>query len=892
VLTVAKVTAKVAAGYADYLEGKTTATSLGDYYLKDGERVEAPGRWVSGATAIRAERSAPVTGRELRELMAVRHPGTGGALRPVGANGEAVAAIDATFSAPKSVSAAWALADPALRARIEQAHEAAIDRTLRYASEQVAMVRERIDRKTVIHTTASDVVATSWRHTTARAVDGNPPDPQLHSHVLLHAAVRRDGKLVAIDSRAWLLHRRELGAAYRTELARKLTRLGFEIERGTGRGGRYFEIAGIPRQLIDRWSSRDRQIREAIEARLTAKRTELLTLIENGDSTARERLHAHDAKGRLAPGEDRMIRVLTRAGKQPATSHELDRVWHATARDVGFDRTTLGRLQVRPGAAAGPVGPEVLMSALTEFDATFSDREARAVALESSAGAPIQQALELLDQARDEGEVLRLADGRSTTRWHRAAERVTVRSATQLTEATTRPIPAGLIDRAALLLDDRLAGGGGRLSAEQRRALMLACGDQQLVMIEGQAGTGKSTVLQAVALAHQADGRHILVTSTAALAANRLATDLADVGVNAASYSTAALHHAIQSGQTALTPATTVIHDEAALASTREQHQLLQAVEDAGARLVLVGDPRQSQAVGAGGLWPHLERASRDQGAHVELTRNLRAHNPADRRDQQLFRDGEHDQAIRNYASRSRVLIAPDQQAAEDRALEAAHTDRRHGRQTLVIAQTSNDHLDELNARAQAIRHEYGELGDDGLPVPGRPYTLHAGDEVQLRHTIRHPDHGRLRNGTTATITGIDTAEQTARIRLIDDTDLQLDRQQLDLADVRLAYVQHPFPAQGVTTDTAHLIVSDHTTREGTYVAITRARQHTHIHASLETLTTDNEQQPLPRLAEILRRTEPDLPSIAVPIAPDRSLIVEAQPAKEIERDDYPGWEL
>ena len=49
VLTVAKVTAAVAGSYAEYLEGKATAPELGDYYLKDGERVEAPGRWVSGA---------------------------------------------------------------------------------------------------------------------------------------------------------------------------------------------------------------------------------------------------------------------------------------------------------------------------------------------------------------------------------------------------------------------------------------------------------------------------------------------------------------------------------------------------------------------------------------------------------------------------------------------------------------------------------------------------------------------------------------------------------------------------------------------------------------------------------------------------------------------------
>jgi conjugative relaxase-like TrwC/TraI family protein len=271
VLTVAKVTAGVAAGYADYLEGKTSGPELGDYYLKDGDRVEAPGRWAAGASVVGLDPSSPVTGEQLRTLLAVQRPDSGEALRPVGSTGQAVAALDATFSAPKSVSAVWALAGPELRSRIEAAHETAIDRALGYAVGQVRMVRERVDRQHVIHTKGEGLLATSWRHTTARAVDGQPPDPQLHSHVLLHAAVRRDDRTMAIDSRAWLVHQRELGAAYRTELARELAELGFGIERGTGQGGRYFEIAGAPRQLIDRWSSRHRQVRAAIEARLEHK---------------------------------------------------------------------------------------------------------------------------------------------------------------------------------------------------------------------------------------------------------------------------------------------------------------------------------------------------------------------------------------------------------------------------------------------------------------------------------------------------------------------------------------------------------------------------------------------------------------------------------------------
>ena len=225
VLTVAKITEPAAGGYADYLEGKSAGQrELGDYYLKDGERVEAPGRWAAGADLFGLRRpSSRSPASSCATLMAVRRPDTGGELRRVGGSGEAVAAIDATFSAPKSVSARRGRSPTReLREQIERAHETAIDRALAYAVRQVPMLRRRVNDDTVVHEKAVGLVATSWRHTTARAVDDQVPDPQLHSHVLLHAAVRRDGRLVAIDSRSWLVHQREVGAAYRTELAHEL----------------------------------------------------------------------------------------------------------------------------------------------------------------------------------------------------------------------------------------------------------------------------------------------------------------------------------------------------------------------------------------------------------------------------------------------------------------------------------------------------------------------------------------------------------------------------------------------------------------------------------------------------------------------------------------------
>ncbi|MGH2882877.1 MAG: AAA family ATPase, partial [Solirubrobacteraceae bacterium] len=365
-------------------------------------------------------------------------------------------------------------------------------------------------------------------------------------------------------------------------------------------------------------------------------------------------------------------------------------------------------------------------------------REARAVALERSAGIPIDDALRPLVELRDAGEILRLADGSDTTRVHRAREQTTIGAAERVIEHRVTALERGAVVAQADRLDRELQGRGGRLSDEQRRAIMLACSDRQLVIIEGQAGTGKSTTLTGIARAHHDAGRDIVVTSTAAVAAERLARDLHHAGVDTRHYSLAALRTAITNGTLLLGPQTTIIHDEAALASTREQQALLAAVEISGARLIAVGDPRQNTSVGAGGLWPHLEAATRDRHSQAVLTRNLRARDPADRRDQACFRDGHHELAVW-FASQH-------------------------------------------------------------------------------------------------------------------------------------AYVQHPFPAQGITADTAHLIVSAHATREGAYVALTRAREDTHVYAEASA-DSERDGDRLQALAERTSRTDPDLPSIATPLEQARTVV-------------------
>ena len=131
---------------------------------------------------------------------------------------------DCTFSAPKSVSVAWALADEETRAAIERAHDAAVERALEYM--QAHAIRTRRGHGGVSEERA-EMVAAVFRHATSRELD-----PQLHSHCfVLNLARRADGTWGTIESRHIYQQQKVIGAIYRAELAHRLRELGYQVER-------------------------------------------------------------------------------------------------------------------------------------------------------------------------------------------------------------------------------------------------------------------------------------------------------------------------------------------------------------------------------------------------------------------------------------------------------------------------------------------------------------------------------------------------------------------------------------------------------------------------------------------------------------------------------------
>jgi conjugative relaxase-like TrwC/TraI family protein len=208
----------------------------------------------------------PVEHDDLLDLMNGVSPVDGSELRQAGGNGTRVAGIDLTFSAPKSVSALWAVSGPEQREQIERAHSNAVASALERVERDVELVRSR-EGGELRWERAQSVLAAEFVHTSSRmTVDqerGGVPDPQLHSHVVVLGAERTDGRFAAVDSRELFRSARANGAWYRSELANQLGQMGLEVQGGTGRDGRYFELKGVPEQLSERWSARSKDIQQA-----------------------------------------------------------------------------------------------------------------------------------------------------------------------------------------------------------------------------------------------------------------------------------------------------------------------------------------------------------------------------------------------------------------------------------------------------------------------------------------------------------------------------------------------------------------------------------------------------------------------------------------------------
>ncbi|HUA74315.1 MAG TPA: MobF family relaxase [Solirubrobacteraceae bacterium] len=838
--TTHKISGSSAAGYAAYV---TSPSDRGDYYTASAEgepALLAPSRW-HGSPDLLAQlglsRDREVTREELSALMHGVSPRDGHELRRAGGDGSRVAGIDMTFSAPKSVSALWAVSSPYERARIEAAHSKAVGGAIERTEREVELVRTRADGQ-LRWEKASSLLAAEFVHTSSRLTrdqeSGGVPDPQLHSHVVVLGAERTDGRFAAADSRELFRAARANGAWYRAELAEGLRELGLQVDGGTGKDGRYFEVAGVPERLTERWSMRGVEIERAARAFRTR--------------------YGRDPRA----GELGSLTVATRGTKAELKAGEVDRAWKAVGEEHGLSREQAQSLYT--SRAREPFLHErfgrALLGKLTEQSAMVSEREMRARAYELIAGqAHPREADVAINALTRSGELIALQGDHWTTRELRELELRTLHLAASRSNEAAAPVSEASLRQARLQVQREIRG---QLSAEQREAVKTITGPGGVSVLVGQAGTGKGVVIAAAAGAWKREGHQVIGTAVAGSTAERLGAD----AKLERSITSDALLARVQSGGVHLDAKTVVVMDEAGMADTNRLAALAEVTARAESKLVLVGDHAQLSAIGAGGMFAELQ----GKVPTAEVSEVHRARHAWEREAWQHVRAGEAHRALASYQTHGRLHIADTREQAAERMVDAWDSARqeRPDERLVMLTDASNAELDRINALAQERRAQAGELGARTVELPDRPYGLAAGDQVIFTAALYQPGQPRVENGTLGSVievSGDDRVSiQTAGAQ---DREVQLDAE--ELGELRLAYAQHLYKAQGRTVDRSFVLTGGwQTDREHAYVALTRAQERTDVYISREDLGEHGmDAGAIERLGEAMAESRAQEPSVA-----------------------------
>ncbi len=215
--------------------------SEGDYYLQGGE---PPGEWLGRGAGAR-DLSGEVARDSFEALARGFDPKTGKALVQNGGSARRQMGWDLAFSAPKSVSVAWALSERDVRRAIREAQARAVRVAVSFLESEAGLSRAGSGGGDVQRALWTGV---AFEHGTSRA-----QDPQLHTHVVvLNLGLCPDGKTRALKTEELFQLKMTAGAVYRAELARELEQLGFAVERHSHhdpekrRTHSWFELTAVP----------------------------------------------------------------------------------------------------------------------------------------------------------------------------------------------------------------------------------------------------------------------------------------------------------------------------------------------------------------------------------------------------------------------------------------------------------------------------------------------------------------------------------------------------------------------------------------------------------------------------------------------------------------------
>jgi conjugative relaxase-like TrwC/TraI family protein len=497
---------------------------------------------------------------------------------------QTVAGYDLTFSPVKSVSTLWAVADPAVAAVIEQAHQAAVTDALAFIEEHALFTRT--GPQGIRQVNVRGLVATAFTHRDSRA-----GDPDLHTHVAVANKVQTlDGRWLSIDGRVLFKANVPASETYNTSLEQHLRdSLGirFAERPGTDPGKRPIrEIIGVDPRLNQRWSTR--------RAHINTRRGELAIQFQNDHGrppTPVEALHlAQQAtlETRDAKHEPRSLAEQRSTWLNEAAAVLGGRV--AVAAMVQTALTPLTKTATIADARWVAQTADRVLAVMEESRSTWQIWHVRAEVQRQvrTADVPGERANVLVDllveevldrrsvalvpprDGIDEPQALRRADGSSvyTVAGSDLYTSQRILDAEQRLVATASRRDGTVVDESAVdlaLLE--LAANGTALDAGQAALVQQMCtSGARLQLAIAPAGAGKTTAMRALTLAWSHDGGQVIGLTPSAAAAAILGEQTGIRSDTLAKLTWSLRHGDLPDWAAAVRPSTLVVIDEAGMA--------------------------------------------------------------------------------------------------------------------------------------------------------------------------------------------------------------------------------------------------------------------------------------------------------------------------------------
>ena len=361
------------------------------------------------------------------------------------------------------------------------------------------------------------------------------------------------------------------------------------------------------------------------------------------------------------------------------------------------------------------------------------------------------------------------------------------------------------------------------LSDEQQEAVRHITGEEQLAVVVGLAGAGKSTMLSAAREAWEREGYRVHGAALSGKAAEGL-----EESSGIASRTLASWDYGWQAGRGELGSRDILVVDEAGMVSSKQLARFIGEAERTGAKIVLVGDPEQLQPIQAGAAF----RAVAERVGFAELEGVRRQGENWQRQASQDLARHRTSEGLEAYAERDGVRFSQTRDEARGEIVRDVLKDmsERPDGSRIVLAHRRAD-VRELNGAIRAARQEGGELlGERSYATNDGERRFAPGDRVLFLENNR--DLG-VKNGMLGTVQEAEEGRLVARLDTARGPGLgrEVSVSTADYAAIDHGYATTIHKSQGATVDRAYVLRSGSMDRHLTYVAMTRHREAATLYA-------------------------------------------------------------